>query len=77
MLSLQRLFREILAIIHENGDSDATPALGIWSNGFMTSRPHPAPLASSAEASFQSTDLANRTESGVAAILLLLDSGLH
>ena len=26
MLSLQWLFREILAIIHENGDSDATRA---------------------------------------------------
>ena len=71
MRSLQWLFREILAIIHENGDSDATRARNLVKR-FHDRAPHPAPLASSAEASFQSTtDLANRTESGVAAMPVL------
>jgi hypothetical protein len=73
MVSLQWLFGKILKIIHENATA-TLPALGIWSNGFMTSRAS-RPLG---EGSFQSTtDLANRTESGVAAMPVLLDSGLH
>ena len=44
MVSLQWLFGKILKVIHENATA-TLPALGIWSNGFMTSRAS-RPLAS-------------------------------
>lgn len=53
------------------------PALGIWSNGFMTARRIPLRSPAPRKLPSKAPDLANRTESGVAAIPVLFDSGLH